>query len=224
MNAPQTDLRQAFAESLHKLLDRHGLPASRHGRLEAFRELVDRPLSTAHRWLSGNGIPDIEVLLYLASIFTCSLDELLGQTPIKRENFDTNQTNRLIFFPENGNADVNIPENCLFDHPNRRLGVVRVAGTEMSGYAEPGDRILFDLDDTKIHSGAVFVLRINGRLSLRRLRVRLDAQVDVLCDNPRFPAETIPPSSVIPAADADANEIGILGRVVAKLNFEPTDV
>lgn len=221
MNLLQLSARQAFAQSLNNLLDRHGLPASRHGRVQAFSDLINRPISTAHRWLSANGIPDIEDLFLLCGIFACSLDELLGRIPVERETIDIDQTNRATYYSENGNADINIPSSFLpFDDPTRPLGILRVPGTEMSGYAEPNDRVFFDLTDTDVRSGAVYVLRIAGRLAVRRLRIRLDQMIDVLCENPRYPAELIEPSQIKPADDATADDIAVLGRVIAKLNFD----
>lgn len=221
MNLLQLNARQAFAQSLNKLLDIHGLPASRHGRVQAFSDLINRPISTAHRWLSAKGVPDIEDLFLLCGIFACSLDELLGRFPVVRETIDTDQTIRATYYSENGNADINIPSSFLpFDDPTRPLGILRVSGTEMSGYAEPNDRVFFDLTDTDVRSGAVYVLRIASRLAVRRLRIRLDQLIDVLCENSRYPAETIEPSQIKPADEATAEDIAVLGRVIAKLNFD----
>lgn len=221
MNLLQLNARQAFAQSLNKLLDRHGLPASRHGRVQAFSDLINRPVSTAHRWLSGNCIPEIDDLFLLSGIFACSLDELLGRFSTERYTFDIDQANRATYYSGNGNADINIPSAFLpFDDPTRQLGVLRVPGTEMSGYAEPNDRIFFDLTDTKIRSGAVYVLRIAGDLAIRRLRIRIDQMIDVLCENPRYPVEVINRSQIKPADDATEDDVAVLGRVIARVNFD----
>jgi len=221
MKLLQPNARQAFAQSLNLLLDRHGTPASNHGRVQAFSDLIDRPISTVHRWISGSSIPSIEELFLLCDIFACSLDELLGRIPIERETIDIDQAHKAIYFSDHGNVDISIPSSFLpFDDPIRPLGVLRMQGTEMSGYAEPEDRVFFDLSDTDVRSGAVYVLRIAGGLVVRRLRIRLDQSIDVLCESPRYPAEIVAPSQIKAADDATSADIAVLGRVIAKLNFD----
>lgn len=215
------DLRRAFSESLKQLLDRHGVPASHHGRVNVFAELINRPISTAHRWLTGNGIPPIEDLIPLCDIFACSLDEILGRIPIKRETIDLDQPTRAIYFSENGNVDIDIPTSFLTsEHSAQSLGVLRVAGPEMSGYVEVNDRVFIDLSATTIRSGAVYVLKIADHFAVRRLRIRVDMQVDILCTNNRYPAETVDPAKLQPVATACSTDIAVVGQVIAKLNLE----
>lgn len=221
MKLDNTDLRREFAISLNRLLDKHGLPASRHGRVQAFAEIIDRPISTAHRWIAGKGIPDIGDLFLLCDILSCSLDVLLGRIPTKREIIDIDQPKRATYFSENGNVDINIPSFFLpYEDSDRPLGILRVSGKEMSGFAEPNDRVLFDLNDTDIRSGAVFVLCISGTLTIRRLRIRLDGEIDVICDNKSYPAELFPKNKFIAVSEATAGDIPVFGRVIAKVNFE----
>lgn len=220
MNVLQHHTREAFAASLNQLLERHGLPVSLHGRVQAFAGLINRPISTAHRWLSAKGIPDVEDLFLLCGIFSCSLDELLGRSPIKREYSDKESPTTATYFSDNGNADISIPKFFLpFDDPSRPLGILRVSGPEMIGYAEDGDRVFFDLSETEIQSGSVYALRIDQQLAIRRLRIRLDRRIDVLCENTHYPPELTEPSCFKPASEAGPGDIAILGRIVAKLNF-----
>ncbi len=209
------------------MLDRHGLPASNHGRVEAFSKLIKRPISTAHRWLKGDGIPDIEILLELTQVFSCSLDDLFSIERDLRPN-DTdfrnsapeNDYRRAIFFSDSGNVDIDIPANIfLYDEAPASIGMFVVQGTEMSPYTNPGDRVLFDIDATEIRSGSVFVLRIGGHLTLRRLRIRLDRQIDVLSENSQHPPEQVIASLFKPSRQAADTDIAILGRVMAKVNF-----
>lgn len=227
MNGPDTYVPAAvFSKQLNKLLDAHGVPASKYGRLEAFAKLVDRPVSTAHRWLTGKSIPDFVILVRLCRLFPCSLDELFGveQTPsTNREQTEPTLTQRLHYLSENGGIDINIPGNIfMFPDPTKRVSLMTVSGTEMSGYVEPFDRVVFDPDETDIRSGSVFVLLIANRLVVRRLVVRLDQQIDVVCDNPRHPPERTSPDLFKRIEDAQTGDITVLGRVIAKINFERT--
>lgn len=221
MKSSQKQARTAFAAALNELLDRHGLPASNHGRLQAFAKLVSRPVSTAHRWLSGAGMPDVNDLFLLCDFFACSLDELLGRHPIGGAAANPEPAMPVTYFSDFGSVVVNIPSSFLGNEESTRpIGVLRVAGAEMSGYAESDDRVFVDLSDTDIESGAVFALRIGSCLVLRRLRVRLDGQIDVLCDNPIFPAEMMPRSRFKSTDLATDQDIAVIGRVIAKLNRE----
>lgn len=221
MKSLQHQTRKAFSIALGELLDRHGLPASNHGRLQAFAKLVNRPVSTAHRWLSGVGMPDVDDLFLLCGVFSCSLDELLGRLPIGGEQQNQDPTTSVTYFSDFGSVVINMPSSFLgAGEATRPIGVMRVVGLEMSGYAEPNDRIFFDLGETEIRSGAVFALRIGTYLVIRRLRVRLDGMIDVLCDNPVFPSEMAPRERFKTNEEASAQDIVILGRVIAKLNLE----
>jgi hypothetical protein len=222
MKSSQNQTKRAFAAALNELLDRHGLPASNHGRLQAFAKLVGRPVSTAHRWLSGAGIPDVDDLFLLCDSFACTLDELLGRSPIGGDSGALDTATAVTYFSDFGSVVINVPSSFLGNgEATRPIGVLRVSGREMSGYAEPDDRVFFDLSDTEIQSGAVFALRIGDSLVLRRLRVRLDGQIDVLCDNPLFPAEMVPRDRFKPAEQTTTDhDIAVIGRVMAKLNHE----
>lgn len=222
--------RELFAKNLDLLLDRHGLPASNHGRVEAFSKLVNRPISTAHRWLKGEGIPDVGTLLELTQIFSCSLDDLFTVTrestpnnTVKRESVKEGYYRKAVFFSDNGNVDIDIPSNILLlDNAPTSIGLFAIQGMEMSPYLMPNDRVIFDTEATEIRSGAVFVLRIGGRIAVRRLRVRLDQRIDVLCENAQqHPPEQVDASVFKPASQAGVGDIAILGRVVVKVNFLP---
>lgn len=221
--------RKLFAKNLDQLLDRHGLPASNHGRVEAFSKLVNRPISTAHRWLKGEGIPDVGTLLELTQILSCSLDDLFTT---KREITPNNTDEReflkegfyrkAVFFSDNGNVDIDIPANILLlENAPTSIGLFAIQGMEMSPYLMPDDRVIFDTDATEIRSGAVFVLRIGGHITVRRLRVRLDQRIDVLCENAQHPPEQVDASVFKPDSQAGVGDIAILGRVIVKVNFLP---
>lgn len=221
--------RKLFAENLNRMLDRHGLPASRHGRGEALAKLVNRPVSTAFRWLQGVAIPDVDTLLGLTKIFSCSLDDLFTtEREIKPNNTDRryyleeDYYRKAVFFSDNGSFDIDIPSNVfLMDQAPTSIGLFVVQGTEMSPFLMPNDRVIFDTTATEIRSGAVFVLRIGGHIIVRRLRVRLDQQIDVLCENVQHPPEQLNASAFKPGCQASATDIAILGRVIVKVNFLP---
>lgn len=229
MSLTTMNARKLFAKNLEQLLDRHGLPASNHGRVEAFSKLVERPISTVHRWLKGEAMPDVQVLLDLTRVFSCSMDDLFSEkrelapnNTDKREYLEEGFYRKAVFFSDSGNVDINIPSNIfLFEKSPTSIGLFVVQGMEMSPYLMPNDRVIFDTGVTEIRSGAVFVLRIGGCLAVRRLRIRLDRRIDVLCENAEHPPEQVDASAFKPEAQAGDSDITILGRVLVKINFLP---
>ena len=92
----------------------------------------------------------------------------------------------------------------------RQLGVreaaasmIRVRGESMAPTLADGDEILVDRDRRAPGvRGALFVLRLDGELMVKRLRT-LGREIEIASDNPGWPART-----------AEAGEIEVIGRVV----------
>jgi len=92
----------------------------------------------------------------------------------------------------------------------RQLGVrpaaasmIRVQGESMLPTLADGDEILVDRDRCRLAARpALYVLRIDGVVMVKRLRA-LGAEVEVVSDNPAFPARL-----------CAAEEVEVIGRVV----------
>jgi transcriptional regulator with XRE-family HTH domain len=221
MPPQQQNRKTNFADALHALLDKHGVPASQQGRLKAVTQLTGRSRSTVHRWLSGTTLPDVDDQFSLCEILKCSLDELLGRFPVTREILDENPTSRLKYFSEHGTVDIEVPALFFPQLENdNALAVIRVSNHEASGYAELNDRIFFDLSDRAVRSGAVYILKIANRLVVRRLFVRIDSRIEIRCFNDSFPSEVFDQSAIgVDGTETPEVPITVLGRVIAKLNF-----
>ncbi len=91
----------------------------------------------------------------------------------------------------------------------RQLGVrpeaasmVRVEGDSMSPLLEDGDEILVDRARRTVgRGGGIFVLRLDGELMVKRLRLAVGG-VELVSDNPAYPVRFV-----------KAGEIEVLGRV-----------
>lgn len=92
----------------------------------------------------------------------------------------------------------------------RQLGVrpaaasmIRVQGESMEPTLADGDEILVDRDRCRLAARpALYVLRLDGVMMVKRLRA-LGAEVEVVSDNPAFPARL-----------CAAEEVEVIGRVV----------
>lgn len=81
--------------------------------------------------------------------------------------------------------------------------MIRVEGDSMAPTLEHGDEILVDRDRRRVEGrGGVFVLRLDGALMVKRLRLAAGGAIEVTSDNPAYPARL-----------CAADEIEVIGRV-----------
>lgn len=85
----------------------------------------------------------------------------------------------------------------------RHLSVIEVIGDSMAPTLCNGDDILVDRGDQRLRDG-IYVLRLEGALSVKRLRLEALRKVTVVSDNPAYPS----------AAPRDRADIDVIGRVV----------
>lgn len=209
-----------FSNALNSMLDKINSPRMNHGRIEALMEITKRPKSTVHRWLNGQGIPDAEGLIALSNVFSCTIDDLLGRR---------NQTNHLqlqgmtVTYMD---GVVSVPFQVpiqLLSNTNRvgPYGITRITGSEMEGYLNHNDCVIFDLGQTKVLSGHAYVLCANKKMIVRRLKILLTGEIEVVCQNPLFGVERILPSQLLQRSSPcenceDCSQISILGLVLAR--------
>lgn len=80
--------------------------------------------------------------------------------------------------------------------------VIRVKGDSMAPTLADGDRILVDGDRRRVEGrGGVFVIRLDGELMVKRLRVSVGG-IEVISDNPEWDDRVVP-----------ARAVEIVGRV-----------
>ncbi len=216
--------KKSFSDALNAILDRRGLPSINHGRVDAFAALMgERASSTVHRWVSGQSVPTYPVLLQMADVLACSLDELFGR-PSEPETFPSVEVD---YFSDTLSGRLLFPQ-ILIDRRNRvgPFGLLRISGHEMAGRLDNNDLAVFDMGQTDIRSGSCFVLELESKLIVRRLRSSMSRKIDVLCENDLFPPETVERTQLV-AYDSKlhANEdqkplILIRGLVIARHRFE----
>jgi SOS-response transcriptional repressor LexA len=76
-----------------------------------------------------------------------------------------------------------------------RAACFRVYGDSMEPYLQDGDTILVDCADTDVRDGEAYALSISGELRVKRLRRSLREGLQILCDNPKYPGESVPQGS-----------------------------
>jgi phage repressor protein C with HTH and peptisase S24 domain len=92
--------------------------------------------------------------------------------------------------------------------PNK-VAVISVIGDSMEPYLAEGDLIMVDLGVTSIENNAVYVLQFGDSLLVKRVQVKLDGEVIVKSDNPRYETESFRGES--------AERLRVVGRMVRRL-------
>lgn len=87
-----------------------------------------------------------------------------------------------------------------------QLALIEARGDAMVPAVEHGDLLLVDLRTDRIADEGIYVLEIDGTVSIRRLQRMLGGQVKVVADNRLYEAQTL--------ARDQLSELRIIGRVV----------
>lgn len=90
------------------------------------------------------------------------------------------------------------------------LKLFKSSGDSMSPIIEDGNILLVDVSKTDFNNGGIFLLTINNDWFIKRLRLRLTGELDIISDNDKYPMETLQPDSNI--------EIIVKGRVIKNLS------
>lgn len=94
-------------------------------------------------------------------------------------------------------------------HPEN-LKTFKASGDSMETVIEDGDILLVDTGRTDYHNGGIFLLTINNDWFIKRLRLRVTGELDIISDNSKYPTETLKPDTNV--------EVIIRGRVVKNLS------
>ncbi len=83
-------------------------------------------------------------------------------------------------------------------------------GDSMSPTIEDGDLLLVDMGRTEYRNGGIFLITINNDWFIKRLRLRITGELDIISDNSKYPIETLTPDTW--------KEVYIKGRVIKNLS------
>lgn len=94
--------------------------------------------------------------------------------------------------------------------------IVYIEDAAMQPTLNKGDIVLIDEGDRQVSRDALFAIHINNRVMVRRLQVRPGNAVQIISDNPAFPAYTASLAEGKTTMQTESNAINVLGRVVWK--------
>lgn len=90
------------------------------------------------------------------------------------------------------------------------LKLFRASGDSMEPIIENDNILLVDISRTDFNNGGIFLLTINNEWFIKRLRLRVTGELDIISENDKYPIETLKPNSNI--------EIIVKGRVIKNLS------
>ena len=90
------------------------------------------------------------------------------------------------------------------------LKIFRASGDSMTDTIDDGNILLVDLGRLDYQNGGVFLLQKNNDWFIKRLRLKLTGELEVISDNPKYGVEIFKPDSDV--------DIRIRGRVIKNLS------
>ena len=90
------------------------------------------------------------------------------------------------------------------------LKLFKASGDSMETTIEDGNILLVDTSRTDYHNGGIYVLTINNDWFVKRLRLKINGDLEIISDNPKYDPEVLKPNTDI--------EINVVGRVIKNLS------
>lgn len=101
-------------------------------------------------------------------------------------------------------------ETVLRVTDEKNLKIFKASGDSMTDTIDDGNILLVDLGRLDYQNGGVFLLQKDNDWFIKRLRLKLSGELEVISDNPKYGIETFRP---------DANvDIQIKGRIIKNLS------
>ena len=101
-------------------------------------------------------------------------------------------------------------ENILRVSSPDNLKTFTASGDSMTDTIDDSNVLLVDMGRTDYQNGGVFLLQKDNDWFVKRLRLRMTGELDIISDNTKYPIETCKPS--------DAVNIVVRGRVIKNLS------
>lgn len=112
---------------------------------------------------------------------------------------------------------VSIPRDILpkdvLEH-EKYVCALTVKGDSMQPSLDDGDLVLIRTDVESIKSGAIYAIRIDHSLLVKRLRLKANGNVEVVSDNPSYSTDELKASEIRQMIHDGGTPAKIIGRVV----------
>lgn len=98
----------------------------------------------------------------------------------------------------------------IWNSKPENLKIFKASGDSMADTIEDNNILLVDTSKIDYRNGGIFLLTINNDWYIKRLRLRITGELDIISDNSKYPVETLLPDT--------AKELKIIGRVIKNLS------
>lgn len=90
------------------------------------------------------------------------------------------------------------------------LKIFKASGDSMEETITDNDLLLIDISKTDYKNGGIFLLTVDNDWYIKRLRLRITGELDIISDNPHYSIETLTKDTT--------HEIKVIGRVIKNLS------
>ncbi|MFT8921696.1 S24 family peptidase [Acetobacter sp.] len=154
-----------------------------------------------------------------AASSSANADERPDSTNIDFLNYDVQLSAGSGVYPsrETIKKTVSIPRDILpkdvLEH-EKYVCALTVKGDSMQPSLDDGDLVLIRTDVESIKSGAIYAIRIDHSLLVKRLRLKANGNVEVVSDNPSYSTDELKASEIRQMIHDGGAPAKIIGRVV----------
>lgn len=186
--------RRQFAANLNAICDRIGLPKSGAGRATDLARLFGMSVPSAHKWLTGGSLPDVNKIPRICNVLKCTADELI----LGVRTTDDASCDRFIRIPvelcrSGVDAEMMVQSECLIPFGVGPFRLLQAVSNEMEPYVMEGDFVFYDTSFTSLDRNGVYVIqhRHSGNKFIRRVQLSMNGHISLLCDSTHFSAEKL---------------------------------
>jgi transcriptional regulator with XRE-family HTH domain len=223
-------LADYFAKSFNAALDDKNIPVLHYGRQKWVADRFGVSKSAARKWVTGDGLPDLEKIVMIADDLGQSIDAMLGRIPSATAKRPT------VAIPiQTESNDLQVADQIfggiVFDEGvlettmrMRKNGVeMHVISTDsMSPSLNIGDIALIDTEARKLTDNRLYMFSTKDRILIRRVMWNLDDTVKLMCSNPNYPEITLNLSDIDTGDGVNENHVlkmmGEIAWVIKKMN------
>ncbi|QNT77938.1 LexA family transcriptional regulator [Entomobacter blattae] len=110
-----------------------------------------------------------------------------------------------------------LPKKLLLDYSSinwKHVIAVTVSGDSMFPTLHDGDTILVQTDIDELVSGAIYVVRVENELLVKRLRRLVNGNIQVISDNTLYPPEELNAKQLQAMIEGGGSPVQIIGKVI----------
>lgn len=190
---------------------------------EAFAERLGVNAKTIGFWESGKNEPNKSNLLSICNEFDLPKTYFDNVRNVILEADDCITIEQIHINPSCGTGTIVLAEadvtpikigreiiKNLWNSKPEDLKIFKASGDSMQETIIDNDLLLIDTSKIDFHNGGIFLLTINNDWYIKRLRMRLTGELDIISDNIKYPIETLQPDTT--------KDIKVIGRVIKNLS------